>query len=78
MEQVKFYSKEDMASGYNLTKAENIIDSFDGQKEYNEINELIEKNVIVDDLEKYKHTRIQQLEDELGIKLKEVKQEILL
>lgn len=38
-----------------------------------EINELIEQNVIVDDLERYKHTRIQQLEDELGIKLKEVK-----
>ena len=37
MEQVKFYSKEDMASGYNLSKAEKIIDSFDEQKEYNEI-----------------------------------------
>ena len=42
MEQVKFYSKEDMASGYNLSKAEKIIDSFDEQKEYNEINELSE------------------------------------
>lgn len=41
MEQVKFYSKGDMASGYNLTKAENIINSFDDSKEYNDINELI-------------------------------------
>ena len=31
MEQVKFYSKEDMASGYNLSKVEKIIDSFDEQ-----------------------------------------------
>lgn len=42
MEQVKFYSKEDMASGYNLIKAEEIINDFDEQKEYNDINELIE------------------------------------
>ena len=42
MEQVKFYSKEDMASGYNLIKAEKIINNFDEQKEYNDINELIE------------------------------------
>ena len=42
MEQVKFYSKEDMASGYNLIKAEKIINDFDEQKEYNDINELIE------------------------------------
>ena len=42
VEQVKFYSKEDMASGYNLIKAEKIINNFDEQKEYNDINELIE------------------------------------
>lgn len=42
MEKVKFYSKEDMASGYNLKNAENIINKFDENKEYNDINELIE------------------------------------
>ena len=36
MEQVKFYSKEDMASGYNLSKAEKIIDSFDGVLPFND------------------------------------------
>ena len=42
MEKVKFYSKEDMASGYNLKCAENIINNFDENKEYYDINELIE------------------------------------
>lgn len=71
MEQVKFYSKEDMASGYNLTKAENIIDSFDEQKEYNEINELIEfYNIIkyIDNevfLKKWDEKYIQTVKDKI-------------
>lgn len=42
MKRVKFYSKEDMAGGYNLKNAELIIDNFDENKEYTNINELIE------------------------------------
>lgn len=42
MERIKFYSKEDNASGYNLKKAEIIIDNFDINKTYTDINEIIE------------------------------------
>lgn len=42
MEKVKFYSKGDMASGHNLEKAKIIIDKFNINKEYKNINEIIE------------------------------------
>lgn len=42
MRKVKFYSKEDMAGGYNLQRAEIIIDNFDNNKVYTDINEIIE------------------------------------
>lgn len=47
MDRIKFYSKEDMASGYNLKNAEVIINEFDESKNYNDINELIELYNIV-------------------------------
>lgn len=41
MDKVKFYSITDLGSGYELQKAENIIESYNDSKEYN-ITELIE------------------------------------
>ena len=41
MDKVKFYSITDLGSGYELQKAENIIESYNDSKEYN-ITEFIE------------------------------------
>ena len=41
MDRVKFYSTTDLGNGYQLQKAENILESYNDTKEYN-ITELIE------------------------------------
>lgn len=41
MDRVKFYSTTDLGSGYQLQKAENILESYNDTKEYN-ITKLIE------------------------------------
>lgn len=39
---VKFYSKSDLSCGSNLKKAEPIIENFSKEKEYDNVNEVIE------------------------------------
>lgn len=39
---VKFYGPTDMASGYELRKAENVIESFNAATEYTDVNRVIE------------------------------------
>lgn len=39
---VKFYSKNDMSIGWELEKAEPILNSFDAAKEYNDVNSVLE------------------------------------
>lgn len=39
---VKFYSKNDLSNGINLKKAESIIENFSKEKEYFDVNEVIE------------------------------------
>ena len=39
---VKFFSKNDWQCGNNLVLAENVLNSFDSSKEYNDINEILE------------------------------------
>lgn len=39
---VKFYSKNDWGYGNNLVLAENVLNSFDSSKEYDDINEILE------------------------------------
>ena len=39
---VKFYSKNDMSIGWELEKAEPILNSFDAAKEYDDVNSILE------------------------------------
>lgn len=42
MLRIKYYSSNDLSIGYNLIECEKILKDFDEEKEYNEINDVIE------------------------------------
>lgn len=42
MERVIFYSPNDWAGGYNLKKTEELLETYDENNNYNDINDLLE------------------------------------
>ena len=42
MSRIKYYSYSDLSTGHNLIKCEEILNQFDEEKEYNDVNDVLE------------------------------------
>ena len=42
MSRIKYYSSSDLSTGHNLIKCEEILNQFDEEKEYNDVNDVLE------------------------------------
>lgn len=73
MERIKFYSINDMVSGENLIRIKEIVDNFDENKKYYNINDIIELYNITKyvDTECYKNYKLNWSEDDIS-KIKDV------
>lgn len=73
MERIKFYSINDMVSGENLIGIKEIVDNFDENKKYYNINDIIELYNITKyvDTECYKNYKLNWSEDDIS-KIKDV------
>ena len=73
MERIKFYSINDMVSGENLIRIKEIVDDFDENKKYYNINDIIELYNITKyvDTECYKNYKLNWSEDDIS-KIKDV------
>lgn len=73
MERIKFYSINDMVSGENLIRIKGIVDNFDENKKYYNINDIIELYNITKyvDTECYKNYKLNWSEDDIS-KIKDV------
>lgn len=73
MERIKFYSINDMVSGKNLIRIKEIVDNFDENKKYYNINDIIELYNITKyvDTECYKNYKLNWSEDDIS-KIKDV------
>lgn len=68
MERIKFYSINDMVSGENLIRIKEIVDNFDENKKYYNINDIIELYNITKyvDTECYKNYKLNWSEDDIS------------